>query len=81
MCFSIVFLLLITYDFILNVLVCWWESSPIIELQIKNKQTHLYADTWNILAFYETLRSVYGSTHQVQALLNSLDDNMLLTNK
>ena len=41
----------------------------------------MYADLGNTRAFYEALRSVYGPSHQIQALLRSSDDSDVLTDR
>ena len=51
----------------------WWTGLA--------KRTQQYADMGDMRAFYEALKAVYGSSHQIQAPLRSLDGSSLLTAK
>ncbi|XP_071510462.1 uncharacterized protein [Diadema antillarum] len=51
----------------------WWTNLA--------KQTQLCADTGDLKGFYEALKSVYGSSHQVQSPLRSADGEVLLNDK
>ena len=45
------------------------------------ERTQRYADMGDMRAFYESLKAVYGPSHQIQAPLRSSDGNTLLTDK
>ena len=49
----------------------WWTGLA--------KRTQQYADMGDMRAFYEALKAVYGSSHQIQAPLRSLDGSTVLT--
>ena len=45
------------------------------------ERTQRYADMGDMRAFYEALKAVYGSSHQIQGPLRSSDGSALLTDK
>ena len=51
----------------------WWTGLA--------ERTQRYADMGDMHAYYEALKAVYGSSHQIQAPLCSLNGSTLLTDK
>ena len=51
----------------------WWTGLA--------ERTQRYADMGDMRVFYESLKAVYGPSHQTQAPLRSSDGSTLLTDK